>query len=162
MSVSKNNNKTKWYVGGLHFECMQCGACCAGPDEGCIWVTKAEIELIAKYLDEPVEQLWGKYLKHIGRRATIIEELISRDCIFLTGADGQRSCSIYAVRPNQCRTWPFWPDNLTTPNDWNRAAMKCPGINRGRLYGFEEIERLKEQKTWWADADKQQNSRCGR
>jgi len=132
---------------------MECGACCAGPDEGYIWVTKPEMELIAKYLDEPVEQLWGKYLKRMGKRATIIEEPLSRDCIFLTDTNGQKSCAIYPVRPNQCRTWPFWPDNLTTPNDWNRAAMKCPGINRGRLYSFEEIERLKKQKTWWSDDD---------
>ena len=132
---------------------MECGACCAGPDEGYIWVTKPEMELIAKYLDEPVEQLWSKYLKRMGKRATIIEEPLSRDCIFLTDATGQKSCAIYPVRPNQCRTWPFWPDNLTTPNDWNRAAMKCPGINRGRLYSFEEIEKLKKQKTWWPDDD---------
>ncbi len=148
-----DSNSTPWYVGGLSFECLQCGACCAGPDEGYIWVTKREIALIAKHLNEPAEQLWGKYIKRMGRRATIIEKPVTRDCIFLTNTDGKWTCAIYPVRPNQCRTWPFWPDNLTTPDHWNRAAMKCPGISRGRLYSLEEIEELRKQKTWWADAD---------
>ncbi len=58
---------------------------------------------------------------------------------------------IYSVRPNQCRTWPFWPSNLKNPGDWNKAAQKCPGINRGKLYSFEEIERIKKAKKWWQD-----------
>jgi len=151
--VSKNENENKWYVGGLHFECMQCGACCAGPDEGYIWVTKPEIALIAKYLDEPIDQLWEKYFMRMGKRATIIEKPYTKDCVFLTNTDGKCTCAIYPVRPNQCRTWPFWPDNLATADHWNRAAMKCPGISRGRLYSLEEIEKLRKQKTWWADAD---------
>ena len=148
-----SEEKTRWYIGGLHFECLQCGACCGGPDEGYIWVTRPEIELIAKCLDRTVDQLWDKYLKRIGKRATIIEEPINKDCIFLTNADGQKGCAIYPVRPNQCRTWPFWSDNLASCNDWNRAAFKCAGINRGRLYTFEEIEKLRKQRTWWANAD---------
>ena len=42
--------KSPWYIGGLHFECGQCGKCCSGPDEGYIWVTKEEIRFIADYL----------------------------------------------------------------------------------------------------------------
>ncbi len=74
-------NKTQWYVAGLHFECMQCGACCAGPDEGYIWVTKPEIALIAKYPDKSTDQLWGKYLKRIGKRATIVEKPDTKDTL---------------------------------------------------------------------------------
>ena len=148
-----NKNENKWYIGGLHFECLQCGGCCAGPDEGYIWVTKPEIEFIAEYLHEPADQLWGKRLKRVGKRATIIEKPVSRDCVFLTVVNGRRGCRIYPVRPNQCRTWPFWPDNLATDDHWNRAAMKCPGIYDGKLYSFEEIEKLRKQKKWWTDAD---------
>lgn len=149
-----DSNSTPWYVGGLHFECLQCGACCAGPDEGYIWVTKPEIALIARFLDVQAGQLWGRYLKHMGKRATIVEKPVNRDCIFLTNTDGKWGCAIYPVRPNQCRTWPFWPDNLATPDAWNRAATKCTGINRGKLYSHEEIEELCKQKTWRADANR--------
>jgi Fe-S-cluster containining protein len=53
------------------------------------------------------------------------------------------------VRPNQCRTWPFWNDNLASPDSWNYAAVKCPGINRGKRYSVEEIESIRKEKKWW-------------
>ncbi|MHC5060333.1 MAG: YkgJ family cysteine cluster protein [Planctomycetota bacterium] len=151
--MSGNKDENKWYVGGLHFECMQCGNCCAGPDEGYIWVTKPEIEFMAECLHEPADQLWGKYIKRMGKRATIVEKPVSKDCVFLTETNGGRGCGIYHVRPNQCRTWPFWEENLAKPDNWNRAATKCSGINRGKLYTFEEIEKLRKHKSWWTDAD---------
>jgi Fe-S-cluster containining protein len=146
MSESK---KIPWYAAGLHFECLCCGRCCSGPGAGYIWVTRPEIELIAELLKIPIGQLRREYLRRVGLRTTIIEQPVTRDCMFLQQIDGQRKCAIYSVRPNQCRTWPFWPDNLRTPDAWNEAARKCPGINRGRLYTFEEIQRIKSQKKWW-------------
>lgn len=139
----------KWYQTGLHFECLECGQCCSGPEEGYIWITKPEIKLLAEFLDIKPEHLVQKYLKHIGRRTTIIEERRTKDCIFLETIDDQRRCSIYPVRPNQCRTWPFWPDNIATVDDWNLAGQKCPGINRGKGYTAEEIEKIKTKKSWW-------------
>jgi Fe-S-cluster containining protein len=138
--------KTSWYIGGLHFECMQCGACCAGPSTGYIWVTREEIKLIADFLKMPERQLRQKYLKRAGLRTTIIEERSTRDCIFLKKEAGKKVCMIYPVRPNQCRTWPFWPGNLKSPGTWNETAQKCPGINRGRLYSFEKIQEIKKTK----------------
>ena len=144
-----------WYISGLHFECSQCGRCCSGPDEGYIWITKPEIEMLAKHLNLTVEQLRQKYLTRFGLRTSIIEHPQTKDCIFL--ANGV--CKAYNFRPNQCRTWPFWASNLTKPAEWNFAAMKCPGINRGRLYTFEEIEKIKKQKCWWDDKDNEANSK---
>lgn len=138
--------KRRWYVAGLHFECMQCGRCCAGPGTGYIWVTRAEIKLIADFLKMTEAQLRRKYLKRVGLRTTIIEHRSTRDCIFLQKSSGRKSCVIYPVRPSQCRTWPFWPSNLKSPNTWNETAQKCPGINRGRLYSCEEIEGIKKNK----------------
>jgi uncharacterized protein len=137
-----------WYVAGLHFECTGCGACCAGPEEGFIWVTKPEQTFIADLLKLPVDQLRRKYMRREGLRTTIIEEPCTKDCIFL---EGGKRCRIYSVRPNQCRTWPFWASNLGSPNAWNEAAQGCPGINRGPLFTREEIDTLKKQKCWWAD-----------
>ncbi len=148
MSKSKNN---PWYAAGLHFECMQCGGCCSGPAEGYIWVTRPEIELVADFLKISAGQLRQKYLKRVGLRTTIIERPNTKDCIFLNHGlhGGQKRCIIYAVRPSQCRIWPFWPSNLTRPGAWNKAAQKCSGINRGKLYSSEEIERIKKAKQWW-------------
>ncbi|MHC4566510.1 MAG: YkgJ family cysteine cluster protein [Planctomycetota bacterium] len=146
-------DKTPWYAAGLHFECNECGGCCSGPGEGYIWVTKPEIEFIAEHLKMTVEQLRQRYMRRVGLRTTIIEEPTTKDCIFLTEPAGQRGCAIYPVRPSQCRSWPFWPENLKSPGAWNKAAQKCPGINRGRLYSFEEIERIKRCRKWWQDTE---------
>lgn len=145
--------KSYWYANGLHFECMQCGRCCSGPGEGYIWVTKPEIEIIADFLTISIGKLREKYLKRVGLRTTVIEHQTTKDCMFLHNIAGQRKCVIYPVRPSQCRSWPFWPNNLTSPGAWNKAAQKCPGINRGRLYSYEEIQEIKRNKKWWQDAE---------
>jgi len=141
-----------WYLSGLHFECNGCGNCCAGPEEGYIWISKPEIEFLAEHLGTTVEAVKQKYLKRYGLRHSIKEDRKTSDCIFLTSAkNGCRGCAVYPVRPNQCRTWPFWDTNLSSPDAWNIAAMRCPGINRGRLYSCEEIEGIRKQKLWWED-----------
>ena len=155
MSIKK---KTPWYVAGLHFECMQCSRCCSGPGEGYIWVTKPEIEFIADFLKISIGELRKKYLRRVSLRTTIIEHCVTRDCIFLQNVEGRKICVIYPVRPSQCRTWPFWSDNLTNPNAWNKAAEKCPGLNRGKLYTREEIEQIKRRKKWWQVPEETNNS----
>ncbi|MFC1739460.1 YkgJ family cysteine cluster protein [Planctomycetota bacterium] len=146
-----NKNKIPWYGAGLHFECQKCGRCCSGPEEGYIWVTKREIELIADFLKISVAELRRKYLKRVGFRSTIIEQPDTKDCIFLQQIEGRKRCSVYPVRPSQCRNWPFWPGNLKSTADWNGAAQKCPGVNHGRLYTCEDIEKIKTNKQWWSD-----------
>ena len=144
--------KSKWYAGGLHFECVQCGKCCSGPAEGVIWITKPEIALLAEHLKMAVGQLRREYLKRHGVRTSIIENADTKDCIFLRKVDGRKQCVVYPVRPNQCRAWPFWSDNLQSPNKWNATEKKCDGINRGRLYSFEEIEKIRKKKKWWMES----------
>ena len=153
--MSERKKPITWYCGGLHFECVQCGNCCSGPAEGYIWVSRPEIELIADFLKMPVKQLRQKYLKRSGLCATILEQKNSKDCVFLQKANQQRTCMIYPVRPNQCRTWPFWPENLANPDGWDRAARRCGGINRGKGYNFEEIEKIRKQKKWWGQDGQQ-------
>jgi Fe-S-cluster containining protein len=149
--------KTSWYIAGLHFECVLCGRCCSGPGEGYIWVTKPEIQIIADFLKISVGQVRQEYLKRVGLRTTIIEHPGTKDCIFLQDITGQQRCLIYPVRPSQCRAWPFWPENLTNPDAWNKAAQKCHGINQGRLYTHDEIEKIKRNKKWWQDAERTSN-----
>jgi Fe-S-cluster containining protein len=136
--------KTPWYVAGLYFECMQCGECCAGPAAGYIWITRGEIKLIADFLKITTAELRRKFLRRVGLRSSIIENCVTRDCIFLNrGLHGeQKRCTIYPIRPQQCRDWPFWSENLKTPDTWNQTARRCPGTNRGRFYSYDEIEKI--------------------
>jgi Fe-S-cluster containining protein len=145
----KLGNKFPWYSGGLHFECLQCGHCCAGPEGGYIWVSRPEIRLIADFLKMPVKELKQKFMRRVGLRMTIIEDLHMRDCVFLQQTKQGRGCAIYEVRPAQCRNWPFWEHNLVSPGTWNLTGRKCPGINRGQYYSPEQIQAEKKNKKWW-------------
>jgi hypothetical protein len=109
-------------------------------------VTDGEISAIAESLQLSVEDFRRQYLRRVDGRYTLIERQDNHDCIFLspTAPEGQtRGCRIYSIRPHQCRNWPFWPGNLASPDDWSRAAGRCPGVNRGRKFSLAQIhERL--------------------
>jgi Fe-S-cluster containining protein len=152
-AMNGSDNKFCWYAAGLHFECLQCGRCCSGPNEGYIWVSRPEIRLIARHLNMLVGELKQRFLKRVRLRKTIIEDARTHDCIFLRRGLQGKFCSIYPVRPRQCRIWPFWPGNLTGPDTWNTAARKCPGINRGEIYTPERIQ-AKNSEDWWKDVAK--------
>jgi Fe-S-cluster containining protein len=112
-------------------------------------VAGQEIRLIAQFLKITTDELKKKFLKRVGFRRTIIEEAGTHDCIFLRKTEQGKTCSIYPVRPAQCRTWPFWSYNLASPDDWNMTARKCPGINRGEQYDIEKIRAIKNSPPWW-------------
>lgn len=124
-------DKPPWYHDGLEFECRQCGRCCAGPEEGYVWVTSEEMAVLAVFLRLTVEEFRRQYTRRIGRRVSLVEKQPNKDCIFLTRSPDGAGCRVYPVRPQQCRTWPFWPDNLRSREAWERAARKCPGIDHG-------------------------------
>ncbi len=137
----KSASKPPWYACGLAFECIGCGRCCAGPEEGYVWVSDAEIAAIAEQLAISADEARSRYTRKVGGRMSLIERPDNCDCIFLTGPgdNGDRGCDIYPVRPAQCRTWPFWPTNMRNPDTWSSAARRCPGINRGKVFVFDEI-----------------------
>ncbi|MBU1260093.1 MAG: YkgJ family cysteine cluster protein [Planctomycetes bacterium] len=146
MKSAQSVIKNIWYIAGLHFVCQQCGRCCSGPDEGVIWISKPQIQMLADFLGQSVKDVRKNHLKKFGFRYSIRENPCSKDCVFLVNIDGSKGCAIYNVRPMQCRTWPFWPGNLQSPDDWNTAAKKCPGINKGKLYTYDEIQKIIKQK----------------
>lgn len=64
-----------------------------------------------------------------------------KDCQFLEGS----RCGVYEGRPSQCRTWPFWPENLNA-RTWNQEVSSyCAGIGKGKLYSPEEILKIVEE-----------------
>ena len=77
-----------------------------------------------------------------GRSLNEVETSFGNDCVFLDrGTEpGKALCRVYRSRPSQCRTWPFWKENLRSPKSWDRATRTCPGMNTGTLYPPELIE----------------------
>lgn len=139
--------RDKWYKGALRFECTACGNCCAG-EPGYVWVTREEIRRIAAFLERDDEWLPKDLLRRVAFKYSLTEKP-NGDCVFLQSTgNGKRICSIYPVRPLQCRTWPFWSINLKTPGVWADAGETCPGMNNGKEYSFEEIEEIRLKKSW--------------
>jgi Fe-S-cluster containining protein len=123
-----------WYRDGLAFSCTRCGACCTGAP-GFVWVSTDEIEALARFRGQTVEQFSKKFVRQVGAHYSLTERP-GGDCIFW---DAKEGCTVYPARPVQCRTWPFWPENVETPEDWRRTTQVCPGSGKGRLYRAEEI-----------------------
>ena len=112
-----------WYGEGLRFECTGCGRCCMHGD-GYVWVTEDEIVLLARHLAMTLDDFGRRYLRRVGSRYAFVDGP-GGECVFLRG----KSCSVYEYRPSQCRSFPWWPANLESPETWASAAESCEGIS---------------------------------
>lgn len=167
-----------WYGGGLEFTCTQCGNCCTG-GPGFVWITKEEIVRLAEHLKITPEETVEQYCRKIDGKFSLKEQRNGDqfDCIFLRESAGaapasnasearkgqagratteppdtpKRSCAIYPARPLQCRTWPFWPENLRSKENWNRAGRRCHGINQGRRFTLQQIHAVRDAADWPKD-----------
>lgn len=136
ISVSDPAADQPWYRDGLRFRCTACGDCCVGAS-GNVWVNKQDIVALAAEVGLDGEEFEARYVRQIGARKSL-HEYNNGDCVFF---DGQtRKCRVYAARPRQCRTWPFWDSNVRTPKTWAETCRVCPGSGAGRLYQLEEID----------------------
>ncbi|KPK65034.1 MAG: hypothetical protein AMK73_04170 [Planctomycetes bacterium SM23_32] len=131
-----------WYEDGLRFTCTQCCQCCTGPP-GYVWLSSGELGRIARFFGLSPAAFARQYCREVGRRVSLKEQT-NGDCVLLTPA----GCGVYPVRPAQCRTFPFWRDNIRSRQSWEAAAERCPGIGRGRLYAWQEIERIAAER-WY-------------
>lgn len=128
--------KDPWYREGLAFECTGCGDCCSGAP-GFVWVDESEIAALAIEMEMSVDAFEHKFVRQVGIEKSLVE-YPDGDCIFLH--PDTRKCTVYAARPTQCRTWPFWSSNLRRKSDWKQTCEICPGSGKGKLYALSEIE----------------------
>jgi Fe-S-cluster containining protein len=126
------DQRSYFFDGGIRFQCQQCGACCTG-EPGTIYVTREEIVSLAAHLRLTVEKFIQRYLYPFKDSYSIGEHADGR-CLFF-----DNGCTVYPLRPLQCRTFPFWFSNLRSQDRWRDIRSKCPGIGRGRLYRRDEL-----------------------
>lgn len=125
-----------WYQPGLRFTCTMCGDCCTGAP-GYVWVEDDDLAAIAELRGESVESVTALYTR-TGHRGRTLREKGNGDCVFW---EKHKGCTIYAARPPQCRTWPFWESNVKTPEAWEKTCEVCPGSGKGKLISADEITR---------------------
>ena len=143
-------NRTPWYKDGLSFACTQCGNCCTGPP-GFVWFTEAEGRAMAQRLGVDEAEFYRRFAKRVWGKWSLTENVQDNgdhDCVFLRrDAEGRALCSVYDARPTQCRTWPFWPSNLRSQREWDRAAEHCPGMSQGGRFVPADQVRILADKT---------------
>ena len=137
-ALLRRKRSGKWYADGLNFRCQapECSACCSGQrGEGYVWLSADEMEAIAKFKGIEFDTFTRKYIRQIEYAFSLIEKP-NKDCVFLENG----GCSIYEVRPTQCRTYPYWPSIIRAPETWAKEAEQCPGIGDDTHVPGEEVE----------------------
>ena len=101
-------------------------------------MTDDDIGHIAQVTGKSLGEIRHFHTRQIGGR-TSLTEFANGDCTFF---DGQtRRCTVYAARPAQCRTWPFWESTTATPAAWRDVQRGCPGAGTGDFVSVEAIGR---------------------
>ncbi len=123
---------------GLRFQCTECGECC-----------KVRGEYVHVYVNREEEralvELLGVSLREFRRRYTFVDKEGWRQlnfgdgmCDFLDRKTNR--CTVYAARPTQCRTFPFWRE-LVRDGKWTVEARRlCEGVGQGRMHSQAEAE----------------------
>jgi Fe-S-cluster containining protein len=125
----------------VRFECQRgCTKCCER--KGFVYLSEQDVENAAAFLGLTKEEFESK---HVYRTKNLRRLRTPRNstCRFLK--DG--GCSIHAVKPTQCRLFPFWPPIIESKSEWRYTAEWCPGIGKGPLIQIDTaIEAAGEMK----------------
>lgn len=117
--------KKWWEKEPLRFECQpDCFKCCTKP--GIVYFDQDAIVNAAKIIGIRSDRFKKEFLKWDGGH-WVHEVENGEPCSFLT-PDG---CAIQNGKPLQCRSYPFWNENLTSKSMWKLVEGFCPGIGLG-------------------------------
>ena len=133
--------KKTFYKKGIRFECQGEGKCCITRGRyGYVYLSFNDRRRLAAHLKIPMAEFTARYTEKEDGLYQL--KYADKDCLFFKN----NRCSAYNARPWQCRTWPFWPENMNK-TVWEReVASYCPGVGKGRLYTADEIEQILKKK----------------
>ncbi len=141
-------SKKKFYAEGIRFECQGEGKCCMSRGQySYVYLSFSDRKRLASCLGLTVGEFTKQYVeKEDGNHQLKYPD---KDCPFFRNLQ----CAVYQFRPWQCRTWPFWPENMNKQVWEQEVASYCPGIGKGRLYSAQEIEAIMAKKKAVSGAD---------
>lgn len=122
----------------LKFECTKCGKCCTRRSTyAYVYLNREEARALARFL--------GMSERELRRRYTFVDadgwtqlRFIGDACPFLDRLSG--SCTVYAARPLQCHTFPFWTELIGKNGRWTEQARTlCEGVGQGREHRWKAV-----------------------
>lgn len=130
-------NENVFYKDGLNFECQRCSFCC-GHSPGFVYLSKRDLDELLKFFNIKTAEFVEKYCRwadyYYGEQVLALLEKKNYDCILW-----ENGCSAYQARPVQCSTYPFWSWMIKSKEMWDECAAECPGMNKGKIWSYEEI-----------------------
>lgn len=106
-------------------KCEECGGKCCIGEPGNVFVNQLEMRAIAEFLKINFIDFKTDFLVRYDNKYSI-KEIVrgeSHDCLFFDIET--KKCTIYPVRPMQCRTFPFWDYYKNHPDEFD---TDCPGV----------------------------------
>jgi Fe-S-cluster containining protein len=135
-------SRKKFYADGIRFQCQDCGECCLSRGQyAYVYLTAYDRKCLSDFLRISTRDFTVTYTDKTDGYLHLKDP--DKDCLFLE--DGR--CSVYDARPRQCRSWPFWPENMNKKVWEKEIASYCRGIGRGRLFTEGEIDKIINKET---------------
>lgn len=135
--------KTPWWKQGVNFECQGSGKCCISHGNfGFVFLTLKDRQKLAAHLGIETRKFTQQYCQKTNGYFHLTESPDQKECTFLKN----RQCSVYAARPTQCRTWPFWPEVMPVKKWTAEVAGFCPGVGKGKLIDSRKIKATLDQQ----------------
>ena len=148
MTIDGAAPAVRWYGDGLRFSCRRCGNCCSGRGS-VVRVGDAEVEALARARGLGTDEFRARHTREsVGETVLLDREhagLADRpgDCEWLERRrDGTTSCRVADAKPDQCRSYPFWPRIVDDRESWEHEGESCAGIGSGALVEADEIDRV--------------------
>jgi Fe-S-cluster containining protein len=137
---SQAEKEKVFWTEGLRHECQRCLNCCSRP--GLVHFSKADVARSSQYIGISESEFIDRYLiRDFDAFVLVVDD--GEICPFLEG----NSCKIQEKKPLQCRSFPFWPENLVSSATWDEVLQDCAGKDKGELISAKTIQNwLEKQK----------------
>ncbi len=129
---------------GIKFECQGSGNCCVSRGSyGFVYLSDKDLKRFSNYFNLSIDSFKSKFCQitdgfiHLSEKKSF-----NGKCIFLKN----NRCTVYESRPSQCRTWPFWNENMNVKIWDNDISVNCPGIGKGKKINYTKIKKFLEDE----------------
>ena len=115
-----------WWMAGVPFTCQpDCGKCCDEPG-GIVYLRPEDAKIMAQHHGlEVTDWLERDCRQTLDGRWVLNSDPVTDICIYL---DEQKKCTTYEARPAQCKSYPFWAENVGSDRSWRKTVSECTGL----------------------------------